>query len=213
MVWNPEVVEKSQTYEITNGWNEVLKDLNIEQDDFIILKLYLPYPLPYRFITQHFTKEDCNNPVTIRFGNLHEWSIRIDKMFNGYFFTHGWNELRKDLNLALGDFLVFEKDGKLSFNLQKYGVDGMRTKGPLVDPKVRFPKPFAYEAHLEDVHQVKLKYDNGKVLKKNLRVEGAKNKKRYAVKEWKNSMKILGLTNGRKYRVKFVKKKGEVLQY
>ncbi|KAI7731649.1 hypothetical protein M8C21_020328 [Ambrosia artemisiifolia] len=77
-------------------------------------------PLPYDNARHHFQNKDLNTPFLIRFGTAHEWLVRVEKLFDDYYFTDGWQQLLKDLNIQIGDTLVFEKDTETSFNIIRF---------------------------------------------------------------------------------------------
>lgn len=47
--------------------------------------------------------------------------VHVEVRGNGMFFRNGWPDFVKDNYLEIGDFLVFEYDGKSTFNVKIYG--------------------------------------------------------------------------------------------
>lgn len=45
----------------------------------------------------------------------YSWQVKIEKIGEYYCFTHGWNNVVKDINLGATDFLVFRLVDKLTF--------------------------------------------------------------------------------------------------
>ncbi|KAI7731452.1 hypothetical protein M8C21_026876 [Ambrosia artemisiifolia] len=69
----------------------------------------------------------------------------------------------------------------------------------------RFPTDFGRYHELNNVQEVKVRFENGVPSMQKLRVEKSRKDIRFAICEWTKCMKLLGLENGRNYRVSYLK--------
>ncbi|WVY94583.1 hypothetical protein V8G54_033671 [Vigna mungo] len=78
-----------------------------------------------RSFTKFFTGITPCKVVLVEQDGKH-WDVKVEKIEGGLVFKSGWQEFAKEKNLEDCDFLVFEYDGKTSFNVKIFGKTGCR---------------------------------------------------------------------------------------
>ncbi|KAK4706666.1 hypothetical protein R3W88_033766 [Solanum pinnatisectum] len=62
-----------------------------------------------------------------RYGNM--WPIRVTKQERDIYFKYGWEKFIKDNNMEFADFLIFDYDGKGTFDFKLLGINGCVKNG------------------------------------------------------------------------------------
>ncbi|KAI7748927.1 hypothetical protein M8C21_029616 [Ambrosia artemisiifolia] len=77
--------------------------------------------------------------------------------------------------------------------------------------KFRFPIPFARDCEFQNVDNLRVEGVNGKSVIRKMRSEGSGSQTRYAVTEWKSTMKKLALKNGMPYHIMYFQREGRLV--
>uniref|UniRef100_M1DXS3 DNA binding n=1 Tax=Solanum tuberosum TaxID=4113 RepID=M1DXS3_SOLTU len=62
-----------------------------------------------------------------RYGNM--WPIRVTKQGRDIYFKYGWEKFIEDNNMEFADFLIFDYDGKGTFDFKLLGINGCVKNG------------------------------------------------------------------------------------
>ncbi|XP_047151428.1 putative B3 domain-containing protein At5g66980 [Vigna umbellata] len=78
-----------------------------------------------RSFTKFFTGIPPCKVILVEHDGKH-WDVKVEKIEGRLVFKSGWQEFSKEKNLEDCDFLVFEYDGKTTFNVKIFGKTGCR---------------------------------------------------------------------------------------
>ncbi|KAI3744538.1 hypothetical protein L1987_57621 [Smallanthus sonchifolius] len=104
-------------------------------------------PLPPDFVNMHLENKIPTDPVTISANGGYSWSLKLEKVGDGYCFTNGWNKVVEDIPLDLGDFLCFRLVDQSTFRMSIYGLDGCEMTLP---PKTEHDEDLVLEDDDDD---------------------------------------------------------------
>ncbi|KAK4421067.1 hypothetical protein Salat_2057200 [Sesamum alatum] len=94
--------------------------------------------LPPVFVEKHGGFLSTTENVKLRISSGETWDVKLERMKNEqYYFTRGWTEFVKDINLEKLELLVFRLIADSTFHVHVYGILGFQRQslGRSTDPQ------------------------------------------------------------------------------
>ncbi|KAJ0832920.1 putative transcription factor B3-Domain family [Helianthus annuus] len=88
--------------------------------------------LPKDFMNRYFKADTLELEFTIRFGKIHMWSFKVNRLWESHYYIVDFSQITKDLYLIYGDVIVFELVVGHVFNILFFRPNGIESAFPEV---------------------------------------------------------------------------------
>ncbi|KAL8227535.1 hypothetical protein R6Q57_015119 [Mikania cordata] len=122
---SPKILQRTPPADFASLAANFLSLARIAEEDF--------QRLPAEYVSKHMENKIPNGSIIISVNGGYSWRLKIKQIGDDYYFTDGWKNVVKDIQLGFGDFLIFQLVDPSTFNMLIHNPNGCHK---LLSPKV-----------------------------------------------------------------------------